>query len=1197
MQIDNNKLIPTPDNNQPNIQVIDDKRKLYTTPNGKEILLQDNYRDDPGGAVVTYRAPEIKGTYKKDTSEADEIKRIEAERLQREALQTNLVVNTTQYNIGKRLQEMKSKYTEEDLRKMWGNNYDTYMSTDLSKDYKSVKLNPIDIDALHRKERMLKGIRGTGTGAILDAVGVTNGFVKDFAGVDRRANKTTADFYNVLQQMGVPSYINDKGDIIIVDPETKETTNLTRQDFFSMATLEEVAWNIPGIAVSILGSSKVAAAKALTKFSSAFPRIAATLGMADLGYILGQATTQGAIRHVPGLNKLNYLKGSTGEMVEILKEYDAAEQARWLAENASDGLIGSMLINKIVVPVAKPVVSKVASHTKDHYNALKSNPGTYLGASTVVSFMQPLGPIAGLEAGRLASKAKDMFLKSSVTNDLANKAKSGLEGLTKVGNGSFKENVAENATEKLSKVADNVNSKIYEWGKDKPAFVKNITDSFSPNNNKQSTLVRRLDDEMKYLEEMYPQFKDPNYTAEIANIAYRQGFKPESGSEKDMKVLLAFASQPNSSRFWNMVNAESATALSNLGNYFRAYTASVKNQIGQMMHFTDANEVRHSIVSDLANVFSENNKSLREMVKTLDNVGSPITLDYKHFGTTAITHYKTGQLRKGDAVTLPFNTLAYNYSNVVNKVGKGAQPLFLERPMAAYTGKDAAQQTSQSAHAITKSDFTYTPTNKLGSDTTPGALKALLQDMASRQTWSPGQLAEMYVNLKILGSVYKVDTGNKEFTTAFSLVQDGLNRSLGDNNHSDAIIRQLNILTESKAKFEQFARSELYSKLHIENMDPKAFTDSLVKAAQRLDLDGLSEVQQLAKFLRTENTKAIRESIDSVILQGVLEKTVVPGMEESIINLAKASQLMKNMNFSTFEATVVKQHIHEAARLFTEDVFEVVEPKLRKKILDSGISSDYIKRAKVSIVSKTFKNIPKLLSGTEQGKEERLVSMAVRALTNNFSAEARNAFERHMYTEMNKGNNNFLFDTYQTLADDMTYHYNKIRGLMHDMAANPDNYAKEGQLDSQKLIDDAFEQLGIELPAKQDNLVQQMPQVNVERITTSAVTSIDEIIKDLAKNNPDFVITDNFIRSEAFADLVVDLVADSVKVQNEMKNAVDLRDTVITTYERYIKHLKDTGQINKNATLKWQHQTIDNAIAKMTQKADAELYNLIGGKY
>lgn len=1177
------------------IDEIDNKRRLVTVNDDLKILTRDEPVSEDKKAITASVTFGVKNARPQNAMPEDVENKIE-QKLAKQRAYADLAVDTTQYQVGKRLQEMKSIYTDDDLRKIWGNNYDNYMSTDLEKNYKDVKLNPIDIDNLHRKHRMMRGARGTGTGALLNAAGVTNNTVKDFAGVDRRADKVNADFYNVLQEMGVPSYINEKGDIIVVDPDTRKLTNLTDSDFFSMATLEEIAWNIPGIAVSILGSSKVAASKILTKFSSAFPRIAATLGMADLGYILGQASTIGAVRHVPGLNKLNYLQGLTGEMVEILREYDTAEQARWLAENASDGLIGSMLINKVVMPVAKPIVSKVASHTKDHYNALKSNPGTYLGASTVVSFMQPLGPIAGLEAGRLASKAKDMFLKPSVTNDLANKAKSGLEGLTKAGNGSFKENVAENATEKLSKVADNVNHKIYEWGKDKPAFIKNITDSFSPNNNKQSTLVRRLDDEMKYLEEMYPSFKDPNYTAEIANIAYRQGFKPESGSEKDMKVLLAFASQPNSSRFWNMVNAESATALSNLGNYFRAYTASVKNQIGQMMHFTDANEVRHSIVSDLANVFSENNKSLREMVKTLDNVGSPITLDYKHFGTTAITHYKTGQLRKGDAVTLPFNTLAYNYSNVINKVGKGAQPLFLERPMAAYTGKDAAQQTSQSAHAITKSDFTYTPTNKLGSDTTPGALKALLQDMASRQAWSPGQLAEMYVNLKILGSVYKVDTGNKEFTTAFSLVQDGLNRSLGDNNHSDAIIRQLNILTESKAKFEQFARSELYSKLHIENMDPKAFTDSLVKAAQRLDLDGLSEVQQLAKFLRTENTKAIRESIDSVILQGVLEKTVVPGMEESIINLAKASQLMKNMNFSTFEATVVKQHIHEAARLFTEDVFEVVEPKLRKKILDSGISSDYIKRAKVSIVSKTFKNIPKLLSGTEQGKEERLVSMAVRALTNNFSAEARNAFERHMYTEMNKGNNNFLFDTYQTLADDMTYHYNKIRGLMHDMVNNPDNYVKEGQLDSQTLIDDTFANLGIELPTKQDKLVQQLPQVNVERITTSAVTSIDEIMQDLAKNNPNFIITEDFIRSEPFADLVVDLVADSVKVQNEMKNAVDLRDTVITVYERYIKHLKDTKQINKNSSLKWQEQVIDNAINKMTQKADQELDNLIGGK-
>lgn len=1193
MQIDQNKLVPAQANDRFDVRDIDSNNKLVTTPQGKEILIQNNQQPtqpqyNPNvGVSVTFGS-------KKSAQGPNAVEAMQKHNEQNR-LYKDLVIDTTKYQVGKRLEDMKSKYTEDDLRKMWGTNYDSYMATNLAKDYKNVNLTPTDVDALHRKHRMMMGLRGTMTGALLDAVGVTNDIVKDFAGVDRRANKVNGDFYNVLQEMGVPSYIDDSGDIILVDPDTKKITNLTKSDFFSMATLEEVAWNIPGIAVSILGSSKVAAAKALTKFSSAFPRIATTIGMADLGYVLGQATTVGAVRNVPKLKDINYLKGSTGEMVEILKEYDTAEQAKWMAENASDGLIGSYIIKK-AMPIIKPVVSKVAGHTKSHWDALKSNPGTYLGTSTVVSFMQPLGPIAGLEAGRLASKAKDMFLKPSVVDNLNDKAKSGLENLTRAGNGSIKENAAEAATQKLSQVADNVNSKIYEWGKDKPAFIKNVTDSFSPNNNKQSTLVRRLDDELKYLEEMYPSFKDPNYTAEVANIARRQGFTPESGTEKDMKVLLAFASQPNSSRFWNMVNAESATALSNLGNYFRVYTAAVKNQIGQMMHFVDNNEVRHAIVSDLAVVFSENNKSLREMVKSLDSVGSNVTLDYKHFGTTAITHYKTGQMRKGDAVTLPFNTLAYNYSNVVNKVGKGAQPLFLERPMASYTGKDAAQQTSQSAHAITKGDFSYTPTNKLGSDTTPGALKALLQDMASRQSWSPGQLAEMYVNLKILGSVYKVDTGNKEFTTAFSLVQDGLNRALGDNKHSDAIIRQLNILTESKAAFEQFARSELYSKLHIENMDPKAFTDSLVKAAQRLDLDGLSEVQQLSKFLRTDNAKALRESIDSIILQGVLEKTVVAGMEDSIMNLTKASQLMKNMNFATFETKLVAQHIHEAARLFTEDVFEVVEPKLRKKILDSGISSDYIKRAKVSIVSKTFKNIPKLLSGTEQGKEERLVSMAVRALTNNFSAEARNAFERYMHTELSKGNQHAIFDTYQVLADDMTYHYNKIRSLMNDMANNPDNYVKEGQLDSQTLIDDTFAQLGIELPAKQDPLMQQLPQVNVERITTSAVTSIDEILTDIAKNNPNFMLTEDFIRSEPFADLVVDLVADSVKVQNEMKNAVDLRDTVITTYERYIKHLKDTKQINANSTLKWHEQTIDNAINKMTQKADQELDNLIGGK-
>lgn len=1155
---------------------------------------------------------------------SDDIKKIYAEKEAYEKdtnFKIELAIGANKYGAAKAIEDLKLKHTEKDLQQMFGDNYNLFMSGNMVENYQNIPLKMGDLNKIKNTKNMIDGVRGTLTDmAAVKLFGQGKEFIDATGQKHTNLDEADVTFGKYLNNMGIP-YLIEENKFYIIDPETKKLHNVSDHDLFSLDTAQQIAWNLPGVAVSIAGGMGLRAAKIGAKFASKLPKVAGAVGMADALYSATQIGIDKGIEHTPLGKDKNFI----GQTVNIFDAMNTAETAIQAAKYMTDNLIGALIINsaiKAVAPTAKKVGKAIKNELKEQGSAIKKHPFAYVSGATASTFILPFGSgvFTAPTVGKYASKAADMFFnKGSIvdkakaaTEGAGDKIKNGLEGLTKAGNGTIKENVADNVAENLGKGADKFNEAIYNWGKDKPAFVKNITDTFSPNNNRSSTIIRRMDDELKYLAELYPNLKDPSRTAEVSNQAYHLGFIPESGDAKDTMVLHAFASNPNTARFWKTVNGLSATSMGNMGHYMNALTASITQSAYNMIKFSDSSGARSALVSNLASTFAENNKALREMVKSLDSLGASVNLDYAKFGGKSTTEYKTGQLKQGDAVTLQFDTLGYTYSNIVNKIGKGAQPLFLDKPMASYAGKDASMQTTQSAVAITKpNNPSYIPTNKLGSDVSPGALKAYLQHLASGydRRWGAGQLAEMYVNLKTIGAIHKLEgANNKDYNLAIGVVGDGLRRALGarlpgetgprPNNiyAGDAVFEQLNILINTKAQFERFARTELYQRVHAESLDTKQFKEILTRAAQKQDLGGLSELQQLSKFLRGPNADAIRKHLDYEILQGIIQKTAMNSEEESIINLVRADQLIKDMNFITPEARITKEYISAAGKFFNEDIFELLEPSMRKKILDSGISSDYVKRAKVALVSRTFRAIPRFFSGTEQGKEERLAVMAVRALANNFSAQARRAFESNMQAKMQKGMTPTeieIHHAYQTTSKELQEEYNAIRAMMHDMEANPNNYVIPEATNADEFIDQIYKQNNITPPPKTDDSVKVMNQAELDSISSSAVKSIDTVLRDAVGRDPTFVPNKQFYQSEDFIQLVVDTLWEPVKIQNKMGNDADLAEITMTVLERYMQHVDSKIKSKTPTNINFDYETIDRVIKNVQRDADNDLDNLI----
>ena len=1124
---------------------------------------------------------------------------------------------------------------EKDLQEKYGSKYKAYINGDFSSlkegfDEKAVR------SAINTVRGQFGSLTESATGGVFEAVGIKDKktYKDPLTGQETKLGSTDARVLEMLLRAGIPSYVDKFGEIISIHPKTKKKINWKETEtIWDMGA--QAIQSLPGLATSLVGGAVMKGTQAVTKYA---PKLATTLGVADIGYISGQGAWMAAYQNASTptsfagprpekgtreWNKTawNKFETATGAYVNIVDGFESTLDALgWATEQATDGVIGTVVAHTVL----QPAIKQGAKVVKSTVNTIKDNPKAYTAGMIASNTLLP--PVIGQIASPFIAHGAAKLAKATVgprtsgkrveegiiregldkVKDFSNKVDNVADELLKMEKDeSFMEGLTRNTIGKTQKPLDETKQKIYEAGRNYQGvgkgLVRGITDRFSPNNNQLSTVVRRIDDELEYLHELYPILKDPNRVTEMVEQAKNLGFVPEAGSGKDFKVLLTMASQPGSTRFWEAVSKSSAMSMSNMNHFLRAQTAAVKNNILQLQRFTTIDNLRQATISNITSLAQENKNSLRALARGLDQAlgGKTVTLDFHKFGLTPTTTYKTAQRKKnGDLVEIELNTLGNNYAGLVNHLGNGAQPLFLDAQMATFKTGKAATESASSAHALdySKSNYggafhTYNTnefSGKKGSE-----LRAMLKGM-EKDYYNPGQLAEMYINLKILGNGKNLD-GNKDYSATVGLLRHGIEKAINNPALAEDYFTTMNEVIATTLGLERMARTDLWRILNTSNISSKDLVEGFTRAAQKLDLDGYSELQQLGMLIKGPESDTIKKSLDSIILDGIINKTMVADSDKTIYNCVQALDLLKNLHFQTTEARLIKEGIQAAGTFFSKELFGLTDIATRRALFNSGISSDYVKRAKVAWVSSTFKKIPALFSGTEAGKEERITAMAVRALTNKFDFKATQAFEKYMannktptYKEIQLNN------IYSEIKSQDIAVISALRNFTDDVKTNSQAYRES--VDA--TIDEILQANGIDAlqPSALAQGAQNITQVNLDRLTSSAMGTITSQLSDIAaqagkKLDGDFI--KSICRDDDFVNVMVDTVYDAIQTQNKATNLVDLGETVMTMVEKYEAFLKRNGKLSDNEFLPYDIEQIERAIQKKTQ-TNSEIQDLLG---
>ena len=1129
----------------------------------------------------------------------------------------------TQEGVQKDLQAVQSgKMDERNFDIKYGSKANAYKRGDFT-------LDSIDKNAIRSALNVSDGIDGTLidslTGGLFEMTGALEKkkYTNPLTGQTQELTKANARKLDLLLRAGIPSFVNQVGEVVSIDPKTMKRINWDEEEtVWDMAA--QATHALPGIVTSLAVGAIAKPVKAAQKVApklvdKALGKIGVTLGVADVGFIAGQYGYRNLRQSDTVFN--NKLTSLTGETVNIIEEFEDTKTAlAWVGSNAVDGMVGTVVAKTVLNPVLK----KTGQAVKSSYTAAKENPKAYITGAIASNTILP--PVVGQIASPFVAYGTAKLAKATVGPRGGKKVEEGIirEGLDKTKefagkaddvaaellrtqkNESAVEGLARNTIGKIQTPLEKTKTKIYEAGRQYQGlgkgFVRGITDKLSPENKDLTTIVRRIDDELEYLHELYPILKDTNRVTEMVEQAKNLGFVPDSGTSKDFKVLLAMASQPGTTRFWEAVNKSSAMAMSNMNQFLRAHTAGVKNNILQLQKFVTTDGLRHAVVSNITSLMNENKRSLRALARGLDTAldGATVRLPFQKFGLSSTTTHKTAQRRKdGSLIEIELNTLGKQYSSLINHLGNGAQPLFLDKPVSSFKTGKAAAESAQSVHSIdysmhNNSGVFHTYNTAEFSGKKGSEIRTMLQGMEN-DFYHPGQLAEMYINLKILGKGGTELKGNKDYHNTLAMLKYGISDAIKNPALAEDYFATLDEVIATTIGLERMAMTDLWRVLNTSNLSAKDLTDAFTRAAQKLDIDGYSELQQLSMFIKGSDSDSIKKSIDSVILDGVINKTMVADSDKTIYNCVQALDLINNLHFQTPDARVIKEAVQAAGSFFNKELFGLTDIGTRQALFSSGISSDYIKRAKVSWVSKTFKKIPALFSGTEAGKEERIVGMAVRALINKFDAKATTALEKYLTNNKHPTAKEVQINNiYREIKAEDIQIISSLKSFTDTVKNYPQAYSDN--------IDDAITEIlkanGIdELPLSPlEKGAQNMTQANLDRLTSSALTAItrtlsDEAAKAGTKLDGDFV--KSISRDDDFVNMMVDTVHDALMTQNNATNLVDLGETVMTMFERYEAFLKRNGKLGQNEYLPYDIEQIELAIQKKL-KTNNEIQDILG---